>query len=334
MHTRFIERWQHDHVFGQDQETRGERRTRMVVALTASTMVLEIIGGLAFGSMALLADGVHMASHAMALGISVFAYGYVRRHAGDKRFSFGSGNINSLAGFASALLLGVFALWMAVESLERLWNPVSIAFDAAIGVAVLGLVVNGVSMFLLADRQHGHHHHDDDHHHHDHNLRSAYLHVLADTLTSVLAIIALLAGRYMGWVWLDPVMGLVGAALITRWAWGLVKDTGRVLLGYQAPAAHVDAVKQSLERVDSNAVTDLHLWAIGPGIYALSAAIVTHAPRPIGAYRELLPKDLGIVHTTFEIHPCEGNGTGCQRPATGITAVKRWHGPLDPRAIP
>jgi cation diffusion facilitator family transporter len=198
-----------------------------------------------------------------------------------------------------------------VESLERLWNPVSIAFDAAIGVAFVGLVVNGASMFLLANRQHEHHDHDHDHHHHDHNLRSAYLHVLADTLTSVLAIIALLAGRYMGWVWLDPVMGLVGAGLITRWAWGLVKDTSRVLLGYQAPAAHVEAVKQSLERVDSNVVTDLHLWAIGPGIYALSAAIVTHAPRPIGSYGELLPQDLGIVHTTFEIHRCEGSGTGC-----------------------
>jgi hypothetical protein len=163
------------------------------------------------------------------------------------------------------LLLGMFALWMAVESLERLWNPVSIAFDAAIGVAFVGLVVNGVSVFLLAARQHEYHHHDHDHHHHDHNLRSAYLHVLADTLTSVLAIIALLAGRYMGWVWLDPVMGLVGAALITRWAWGLVKDTSRVLLGYQAPFAHVEAVKRSLERVDSNVVTDLHLWSLDRG---------------------------------------------------------------------
>lgn len=302
MHTRSMENWQHDHVFGQDQKTRGERRTGIVVALTASAMVLEIVGGLAFGSIALLADGVHMASHAAALGISVFAYGYARRHAGDKRFSFGSGNINSLAGFASALLLGVFALWMAVESLERLWNPVAIAFDAAIIVAIVGLVVNGVSMLLLAEN----HEHQDHGHQHDHNLRSAYLHVLADTLTSVLAIIALLAGRYMGWIWLDPIMGLVGAALITRWAWALVRDTSRVLLGYQAPAAHVAAVKQALERVDSNVVTDLHLWAIGPGIYALAADIVTHSPRPIDDYRELLPKTLGIVHTTFEIHDCDG----------------------------
>lgn len=152
MHSRSIEHWQHDHVFGQNQKTRGERRTRIVVALTASTMVVEVIGGFAFGSLALLADGVHMASHAAALGISVFAYGYARRHAGDKRFSFGSGNINSLAGFASALLLGVFAFWMAVESMQRLLNPVAIAFDAAIAVAVVGLVVNGVSMALLADR--------------------------------------------------------------------------------------------------------------------------------------------------------------------------------------
>lgn len=304
MHTRSPERWQHDHVFGQDRKTFGERRTWLVIGLTGTAMVVEIIAGLAFGSMALLADGVHMASHTMALGITAFAYAFTRRHAGDRRFSFGSGKINALGGFTSAVLLGIFAVGMAVESLQRLWFPVPISFNAAILVAFAGLVVNGASIFLLGGGD-DHHDHPHGHRDHDHNLRSAYLHVLADTLTSVLAIVALLAGKFLGWVWLDPAMGIVGALLVSRWAYGLTRATGRVLLDYQAPDEQVAAVRQAIEAVDDNVVTDIHLWSVGPGIHALEATIVTHRPKPITEYRALLPKRMGIVHASLEVHACD-----------------------------
>ena len=219
------------HTFGQEQRRPGEARTLIVVILTAATMVLEIAAGMAYGSMALLADGLHMASHAAALGISMFAYVYARRHASDQRFSFGTGKVNSLAGFTGAILLAVFALAMAWESVDRLIAPVAIAFDQAILVAVLGLLVNGISVAILGhgheDELHDrgqHHGHDPPGHagRHDHNLRAAYLHVLADALTSVLAIAALVSAKYFGLLWLDPAMGIVGAALIARWSIGLV----------------------------------------------------------------------------------------------------------------
>ena len=310
MHTRNPDRWKHDHVFGQDRQTFGERRTWLVIGLTGTAMVVEIIAGLVFGSMALLADGVHMASHTLALGITAFAYAFTRRHAGDRRYSFGSGKINALGGFTSAVLLGIFALGMAAESLQRLFAPVPISFDAAIVVAVVGLLVNGASIFLLGGED-AHHDHPHGHHHHDHNLRSAYLHVLADTLTSVLAIVALLAGKYLGWVWLDPVMGIVGAILVSRWAYGLTRTTAGVLLDFQAPDEAVESVRGALEGVDDNMVTDIHMWSVGPGIYALEATIVTHHPRPIARYRALLPGHLGIVHASLEVHACEDTGVSC-----------------------
>ena len=208
--------WQHAHTFGQDVKRPGEGRTIVVIVLTLSMMVIEVVTGILFGSMALLADGLHMASHSTALSINAFAYIYARRHAGDSRYSFGTGKVNALGGYAGAILLAIFALFMVWESGSRMIFPVKIAFNQAIAVAVIGLIVNGASMLILG---HGHEHGEQDHeddHHHDHNLRSAYLHVLADALTSFLAIFALLGAKYFGWIWMDPLMGFVGAALIFK----------------------------------------------------------------------------------------------------------------------
>ena len=307
LHTQRSHQSQHDHVFGQDQQRAGERRTLFVVALTAVMMVVEIVAGIAYGSMALLADGLHMGSHAAALGIAVVAYVVSRKLASDRRFSFGVGKINSLAGFASAVMLLGFALVMVVESTDRLISPVPISFDQALLVAVLGLLVNGASAWILVStpHDHGHHHHHGSHEHHDHNLRAAYLHVLADALTSLLAIVALLAGKHMGAVWLDPVMGIVGATLVARWSYGLIRDASRVLLDSQASAHHIEAVRKAIEQDSSDRVTDLHVWSIGHGIYAAEMAIVTDKPKAIGEYKSLIPSSLGIVHTTVEVHTVE-----------------------------
>lgn len=311
MHTHDIESWRHDHAFGQERIRTGERRSKMVIALTAVMMVAEIAAGLAFGSMALLADGLHMASHALAIGITVAAYVYARRHAFDSRFSFGTGKVNALAGFGSAVLLVGFAAAIAWESSVRLMHPVAIAFDQAIVVAVLGLVVNAVSAVILG---HGHGHdkarddgngHDHRHHHQDHNLRAAYFHVIADALTSVLAIVALVAGKFLGLGWLDPLMGIAGAILIARWSWGLLRDTGRILLDRQAPKAMRERVRAAVEENGDDArLVDLHMWSIGPGIYAAALAVVAAAPEPPDAYRRRLPADLGLVHVTIEVQRC------------------------------
>jgi cation diffusion facilitator family transporter len=230
MHSHSLEQWQHDHDFHLDS-SHGERRTRYVVLLTAVMMVVEIAAGYLYGSMALLADGWHMGTHVAALGISLFAYGYARRHADDPRYSFGTGKVSSLAGFASAVALAVVALMMGAESVQRLLSPQTIHFDEAILVASVGLAVNLLSAWLLRDdHSHHHHGHDEPHHHHDHNLRAAYLHVLADALTSLLAIVALLCGRALGWVWMDALMGIVGALVIAKWGLDLIRETGGVLL--------------------------------------------------------------------------------------------------------
>jgi len=306
MHTQRLDKWQHEHVFGQDQVKAGERRTLLVVLLTAVMMVIEIAAGLAFGSMALLADGLHMASHAAALGISVFAYVYARRYAGHRRYSFGTGKVNALAGFASAVLLVIFAATMAWESVHRVLSPIPIALDQALLVAVAGLAVNGASALILAapgDRAHNHHNHDH-HHHHDHNLRSAYLHVLADALTSLLAIGALLAAKLFGAVWLDPVMGILGAVLVIRWSASLLRDTSRVLLDTQLPERASERLRAALEAQDGNRVADLHLWSIGPGIHAAAIVVVSDRPRPPDHYRQLIPRDLRVVHATVEVQRC------------------------------
>ena len=311
MHTQNLVPWQHDHVFGQDRTMPGERRTLLIVVITAIMMVVEIGAGVAFGSMALLADGLHMASHATALGITVLAYVCARRWAADTRFAFGTGKINSLAGFGSAVLLGGFAVVMATESTERLINPVDIAFDQALVVAVVGLLVNGGSAWLLVTTPHAHAHshghshgHGDHHHRHDHNLRAAYFHVLADALTSVLAIIALLAAKYTQANWLDPVIGILGALLVARWSYGLLKESGRVLLDRQADPTVTEPLRQAIEGSSDDRVSDLHVWSIGHRIFAAEIRIVSDRPETPDHYRSLIPEHLNIVHASVEGHQC------------------------------
>jgi cation diffusion facilitator family transporter len=302
MHTESVERWVHNHTFGQDEKRSAERRTLIVSVVTVLTMIVEIAAGIVFGSMALLADGLHMGSHASALAISVFAYRYTRIHAGDARFNFGTGKVSSLAAFASATLLALVALVMAWESVGRLVSPVVIRFNQAIFVAVFGLVINVACLAILGG------HGSDRHDHHDHNFRSAYFHVLADALTSVLAIFALLFGKYMGQQWMDPVMGLVGATLVIRWSWGLLGSSARVLLDLQASDEVLGAIRTSIESEGDNRVSDLHVWSVGPGIHAAEIAIVSSRPLDPDDYYKLLPGELGLVHVTVETHRCAAHG--------------------------
>lgn len=315
-------RREHSHGFGQDRKRPGEARTQIVIAITATMMVIEIIAGIVYGSMALLADGLHMASHAVALSINAFAYVYARRHAHDARFSFGTGKVNTLGGYTGAVLLAGFAIAMAIESIGRFIAPVEIAFNQAIFVAALGLVVNGASVLILGHHhhpedahdaetdleEHAHYHehlHGDDHHHHDHNLVSAYLHVLADALTSLLAIFALLVAKYFGFIWADPLMGIVGALLVARWSLGLLHSTSVVLLDRQGPDDLCDMIRHRIENEAGNRVVDLHLWAIGPKMYSAVIGIVANEPREPDHYKRLIPEGAGIVHTIVEVHPAD-----------------------------
>ncbi len=305
MQKRSIGKWRHDHTFGQDRKRAGERRTLIVIVITAVMMVAEIAAGILFGSMALLADGLHMASHAAALTIAVIAYIFARRRANDPRYSFGTGKVNALGGFTGAVLLSLFALLMVSESFDRFLHPVEILFNRAILVAILGLVVNGVSAVILGGGEHSHEHEhgsDHAHSHTDHNLRAAYFHVLADALTSILAIVALLAGKHMGFVWMDPLMGVIGAILVARWSWGLMRDAGRVLLDRQAPDETLAKIREAIESGGSDRVADLHVWSIGPGLLAASLTIVSDQPEPPDHYKALLQEAAGLAHTTVEVH--------------------------------
>jgi len=306
MHTHSIETWQHRHDFSVIQE-HGERRTRQVLIITAITMLFEIAAGMAFGSMALLADGWHMGTHVAAFLITIFAYRFAKKHAANTAFAFGTGKVSVLGGFASAIVLIVVALIMLVESGQRILAPQPIHFNEAIGVAALGLLVNIACAFLLQDHHdHGHAHDDDDHHHHhDHNLKSAYLHVLADALTSVLAIAALLFGKYLGWNWLDPLMGIVGAGVICRWAYGLLRETGGILLDGSISGKELAAIKEKIEGTLDNRIADMHVWKVGPAHYAAIISIVTHYPQKIDYYKELLRDFTNLSHLTVEIHTCE-----------------------------
>jgi cation diffusion facilitator family transporter len=304
MHLADLERWKHSHTFGADATRSRERRTRWVVALTATMMVVEIAAGMLFGSMALLADGWHMSTHAAALGITLFAYVYARRHATDARYSFGTGKVGALGGFGSAIGLAVVALLVIGESVTRLASPVAIRFDEAIGVAVVGLLVNLGSALLLAERPHEHSHHGGAHHH-DHNLRGAYLHVLADALTSVLAIIALLAGKSLGWIWLDPVIGIVGALVISRWSYGLLRDTSAVLLDSEPGEQRRREITNAIEADGDNRVADLHVWRVGPEHLAAIVSVVTARPRSPSHYKALLAGHPDLTHLTVEVEPCE-----------------------------
>ena len=301
-----LRRWRHSHAFGQDKKQPGEFRTFIVIAITSSMMLVEIVAGLAFGSMALLADGLHMGSHTIALSINAFAYVYARRNANNERYSFGTGKVNTLGGYTGAILLAVVASMMAWESVERLIAPISIAFNQAIIVAVLGLVVNGASVFILGINQGHGHEHGHGHHRHDHNLRSAYFHVLADAITSLLAIFALLVGKYFGAVWMDSVMGVVGAALVARWSLSLLKSTGVILLDQQSSKETQDSIRKTIEN-DDNRIVDLHLWAVGPDIYSAVISIVSRSPQQPEYYKSLLANDLALDHVSIEVHEYEEN---------------------------
>ncbi|WP_321394677.1 CDF family Co(II)/Ni(II) efflux transporter DmeF [Emcibacter sp.] len=299
-----LERWQPEHDFHLEN-LKGEQSTFRVILLTVFMMVVEIAAGIMFGSMALLADGLHMGTHAAALGITLFAYGYARKHAANVQFSFGTGKVGFLGGYTSAIVLGIVALLMVVESVSRLITPQAIRFDEAIMVAVIGLIVNLVSAWMLKDSHHHHDHGHDHHHAEDHNLRAAYMHVLADALTSVLAIIALFAGKSLGWVWMDPLMGIVGAIIISKWAWGLMKETGHVLLDRTEDPSLRAKIIEAIEGDSEDQVVDLHLWQVSPHKKVAILSIVSRSPQAPEHYRALLPHIHGLDHVTIEVHQYE-----------------------------
>ncbi len=298
-----LDKWRHRHDFHEGSR-QGERNTKRVILLTLATMVLEIATGMLSGSMALLADGWHMGTHAVALGITLFAYRFARRHADNPRYSFGTGKVGVLGGFSSAVVLALVAVLMAAESLERLFTPVTIRFNEAIAVAFIGLTVNLVSAFLLQHHAHHGHGHDAHRHphHHDHNLKAAYLHVLADALTSVLAIVALLTGKALGWVWMDPVMGIVGAIIIARWAYGLLRDTSKVLLDRDVDLQTVSQIYDRIESKSDGKITDIHIWRIGSGQLAGIISILTPNPQAPEFYKQLLEDFEELVHITVEVN--------------------------------
>jgi cation diffusion facilitator family transporter len=293
----------HEHVFLGEGHGRNEKRTWLVIALTATMMVVEIIAGSVYGSMALVADGWHMATHVAAMLIAAIAYRYARRHSRNPRFSFGTGKMGDLAGFASAIVLALIALAIGWESVIRLTAPISINFHQAIIVAVIGLAVNIASALLLReDHDHGHHH-GHDHGGHDNNLRAAYLHVLADALTSVLAIVALVAGSFYGWLWPDPVMGIVGGLVIARWSFGLIRDAGGVLLDYVPSEEDLpDEIRTAIEN-GTDQIVDLHVWQLGPGHHGAIVSIVSQRPQSPAHYREKVAHIHDLSHVTFEIAP-------------------------------
>ena len=307
MHIHHLHRWKHSHRFN-IEDGQAERNTRRVILLTLAMMIIEITAGYIFGSMALLADGWHMGTHAAALGITAFAYYYARKHSDNPSYSFGTGKVGVLGGFGSAVVLAVIALLMGVESVQRLFFPVTIRFNEAIAVAVVGLAVNLISAYLLRGRHHHSHGHSTGHgHHQDHNLRAAYLHVLADALTSVLAIMALITGKAFGWIWMDPIMGIVGALIISRWSYGLLIDTGKVLLDRDVNAEAVAEIRSVIESDSDNRVADLHVWRVGSHHLAAIVSIVTHYPKSPDHYKQLLADYDEMAHVTVEVNPCEGN---------------------------
>lgn len=309
-----MDRWRHEHVFlGADHE-RNERRTRVVIVLTLVMMVGEIVAGSVFGSMALLADGWHMGTHAGALSISALAYSFARKHANNARYAFGTGKVGDLAAFTSAVILAGVAVLIGIESFQRLVKPEKISFDQAIFVAVLGLVVNIVSAAILWQEspqvQHHHDGHDEKkahgHGHHDHNLRSAYMHVVADAMTSVLAIVALFAGKLAGLAWMDPAMGIVGALVIVRWSYALLRSAGAVLLDVDPDPEISARIRTAIEAESDNEVADLHVWRLGPGHFAAIISVVTDMPQSPQHYKEMLAEIDGLAHVTVEVHPCPG----------------------------
>jgi cation diffusion facilitator family transporter len=289
--------WEHSHDFGLDNKLH-ENKVKTVFWLTTVIMVLEIGAGTWSGSMALLADGWHMGTHSAAFLIAIFAYSYAKKHANNKDFSFGTGKVNSLGGFASAIALAIVALMMIVESVQRLLEPQSIHFNEAIVVAIIGLVVNVASVFILHD---DHHHHGEHHHDHDHNMKAAYFHVLADTLTSLLAIVALLIGKYVGLIWMDPLMGIVGAIVILRWSYGLIKDSSNVLLDKSVKKSTLEQISKALSKKNT-VINDIHVWTLATAHQAAILKVTSAQPLKSDEYegilREILPQ---LSHISIEI---------------------------------
>ncbi|MFA5939578.1 MAG: CDF family Co(II)/Ni(II) efflux transporter DmeF [Sinimarinibacterium sp.] len=315
MHTENLSAWKHEHAFDTSNAS-AERSTRVVMWITAAMMIVEIVAGWWFNSMALLADGWHMSSHTVAIGLSAMAYATARRYARDPRFAFGTWKIEILGGFASAIVLLGVAAMMVIGSTERIFSPQPIHYREAIVVAVLGLLVNLLCALILGkahhhDHPHGHGHSHEEHEHshgahHDLNLKSAYLHVVADAATSVLAIVALIGGWFFGWSWLDPVMGIVGAVLVAVWAKGLIVDTGKVLLDREMDHPVVDEIREAVETgAGETRITDLHVWRVGKRVYSCALSVVTHdATLTPETVRKRLSIHEEIVHSTIEIHLC------------------------------
>ncbi len=309
MHTTNMKAWQHEHNFSGDTSS-AEARTRRVVVLTGAMMLVEIVAGYFFHSMALLADGWHMGTHLAAFVLAALAYFYGRRHAKDARFTFGTGKVGALGAFTSAIILSIIALVIAGDSIHRLLVPQAIQFREAIAIAVVGLVVNFVSALMLKDDPH-HHHHDHSHahgHHHDLNLKAAYAHVLADTLTALGAVVALSAGYFLGWVWLDPAMGLVGTVVILSWAWTLLRDTGSILLD-RVPASSdlPEVIREGIEGDGDTKISDLHIWQVGVNKFAAIISVVAHNPKTAEEYRRILKIHEELVHVTVEVNRCESD---------------------------
>jgi len=307
MHTHSIQDFRHAHVFLGEAHARNERKTWTVIALCAAMMVAEIIGGLWYGSVALVADGLHMSTHAGALLIAALAYTYSRRYASDERFVFGTGKLGDLAAFTSAIALAMIALLIGYESLARLVNPVPIAFNQAIPIAIVGLGVNLLSAYILRE-DHNHHHpnpRDHAHHHRDHNLRTAFVHVLADAAVSVLVIIGLVTGRQFGWIWMDPLMGLIATVVIMSWSWTLVRAAGAILLDVSPDPALAAKIAARLER-RGDRISDLHLWRVGPGHIAAIVSVVSDHPETSSAYKKLLSDLPHLSHVTIEVERCPG----------------------------
>jgi cation diffusion facilitator family transporter len=315
MHSHSIDDFRHAHMFLGEAHERNERKVWIVIAICAAMMALEIAGGFWFGSVALIADGLHMSTHAGALLIAALSYTYARRHAQHSRLTFGTGKLGDLAAFTSAIVLAMIALLIGYESVGRLLRPVPIAFNEAIPIAALGLCVNLLTAYLLRDEhdhQHpaGHEHHHDDHahvggYHRDHNLRAAFVHVMADAAVSVLVIAGLLAARQLGWLWMDPLMGLVATIVILNWSWTLVQSAGAVLLDASPDGALAPTIRSRLES-EGDRIADLHLWRLGPGHIAAIISLVSDHPQSPAEYKKRLADLPALSHVTVEVEPCPG----------------------------